>query len=63
MYNTVLFTEKTGLDDARKKVQIMYDIITLFRTMYKVFSRSSLKKDKPKDLANATECDAYHFDH
>ena len=39
----VAHRENLGIDDAWKQVSLMKDIETLLRTVYTIFSRSSLK--------------------
>lgn len=57
----VAHREDLGLDDAWKHVSLMKDIETLLRTVYNVFSRSSLKKSKFEELCQAAEHDSIVF--
>lgn len=47
--------EDLGIDDAWGKVSLMKQIETLIRTVYTVFSRSSVKKSAFEELANVAD--------
>jgi hypothetical protein len=57
----VAHREDLGLDDAWKNVSLMKDIETLVRTVYTMFSRSSVKKNKFEALCDAANCEAVSF--
>ena len=57
----VAHREDLGIDDACKKVSIMGDIETLLRTVYSMFSRSSVKKVNFEELAEVTDRDVVAF--
>jgi hypothetical protein len=50
-----------GIHGASKQVSVMHDIEFLLRTVYTLFSRSSVKKGQFKKLAKVTECDEGAF--
>lgn len=57
----VAHREDLGIDDAWEKVSLMKKIETLLRTVYTVFSRSSVKKSEFKELANVADEDVVSF--
>ena len=57
----VAHREDLGIDDAWKRVSLMKDIETLLRTVYTMFSRSSVKQNKFEELAKVAECDSVAF--
>jgi hypothetical protein len=57
----VAHREDLGIDYAWKQVSIMHDIEMLLRTVYTMFSRSSVKKGQFEEFAKVTECDAVAF--
>ena len=57
----VAHSEDLGISDAWKDIKLMRDIETLIRTVYTVFCRSSSKKCKFQDIADASECDSVAF--
>ena len=57
----MLLIAKTAVEDAWKQVSLMHDIETLLRTVYAMFSRSSVKSEKFHELANAAESDSVAF--
>ena len=50
----VAHREDLGIDDAWSKVSLMQDIETLVRTVYTMFSRSSVKKQELQAIAQAS---------
>jgi hypothetical protein len=57
----VAHREDLGLDDAWKDIPLMKEIETLLRTVYTIFCRSSVKKDKFEALAKAAEAEVIAF--
>lgn len=57
----VAHREDLGIDDAWKNVSLMKNIETLLRTVYTVFSRSSVKKAEFEELANVADEDVVSF--
>jgi Domain of unknown function (DUF4371) len=57
----VAHREDLGIDDAWGKVSLMKNIETLLRTVYTVFSRSSVKKAEFEELANVADNDVVSF--
>ena len=57
----VAHREDLGIDDAWKHVSLMKDIEALLRTVYTMFSRSSVKQNKFEELAKVAECDSVAF--
>lgn len=53
--------EDLGIEDAWKGVLLMKEVETLLRTVYSLFSRSSVKKSKFDELANVLEVDSLPF--
>ncbi len=53
--------EDLGIEDAWKGVSLMTEVETLLRTVYSLFSRSSVKKSKFDELANVLEVDSLSF--
>ena len=51
----VAHREDLGICDAWKKVALIRDLEILMRTIYTVFSRSTTKKSKFKEIVNASE--------
>lgn len=49
----VAHREYLAVEDAWKQVSLMHDIETLLRTVYTMFSRSSVTNEKIQELANA----------
>jgi hypothetical protein len=57
----VAHREDLGIDDAWRCIPLMKELETLFRTVYTIFSRSSVKKAKFEEFANTAEADAISF--
>nr|XP_055048997.1 protein FAM200C-like [Misgurnus anguillicaudatus] len=57
----VAHREDLGIDDAWKGMQLMKEVETLLRTVYSLFSRSSVKKSKFDELAKVLEVDSLSF--
>ncbi|KAL7378014.1 hypothetical protein ABVT39_007455 [Epinephelus coioides] len=57
----VAHREDLGIDDAWKDVPLMREVETLLRTIYSIFSRSSVKKCKFKDLAEVLNEETLSF--
>lgn len=57
----VAHREDLGICDAWKEVKLIRDIETLMRTIYTVFSRSTVKRCKFKEIAEASENEAIAF--
>lgn len=57
----VAHREDLAIDDACKHVQLMKDIETLLRTVYTLFSRSSVKQAEFTQLAEVLDSDAVSF--
>nr|XP_033818665.1 E3 SUMO-protein ligase KIAA1586-like [Geotrypetes seraphini] len=57
----VAHREDLGIDDAWKTIPFMKEIETLIRTVYTIFSRSSVRKAKLEDIANAADSDVISF--
>lgn len=57
----VAHREDLGIDDAWRGIPLMKTLETLLRTVYTMFSRSSVKKGKFQDLAAVMECDVLSF--
>ena len=53
--------EELAVEDAWKELSLMQDIETLLRTVYTMFSRSSVKNEKFRKLANVLESDVVAF--
>ena len=53
--------EDLGIEDACKHVSLMADIETFLRTVYTLFSRSSVRKAQFTELAQVLECDSVVF--
>ena len=51
----VAHREDLAVEDAWKELSFMQDIETLLRTVYTMFSRSSVKNEKFRELANVSE--------
>lgn len=57
----VAHKEDLGIDDAWKQVPLMNGIETLLKTVFTMFSRSTVKKASFEELASITECDALAY--
>ena len=57
----VAHREDLGIDDAWKDVPLMRDVETLLRTIYSIFSRSSVKKCKFRELAEVLNEETLSF--
>ena len=57
----VAHREDLAVEDAWKELSFMQDIETLLRTVYTMFSRSSVKNEKFRELANVSENDVVAF--
>lgn len=57
----VAHREDLAVEDAWKQASLLHDIETLLRTVYTMFSRSSVENEKFLELANAAESDAVAF--
>uniref|UniRef100_A0A8C5P6F9 Uncharacterized protein n=1 Tax=Leptobrachium leishanense TaxID=445787 RepID=A0A8C5P6F9_9ANUR len=57
----VAHREDLGIDDAWKNVSLMKDIETLLRTVYTLFSKSTVKRQELAELAKVTESDVIAF--
>lgn len=57
----VAHREDLGIDDASDDVPLMKEVETLLRTVYSMFSRSSVKKAKFTELADVLEVDSLSF--
>ena len=57
----VAHREDLAVEDAWKELSLMQDIETLLRTVYTMFSRSSVKNKKFRELANVSESDIVAF--
>ncbi|XP_040294715.1 zinc finger protein 862-like [Bufo bufo] len=57
----VAHREDLGIEDACKKVSLMGDIEMFLRTVYTMFSRSSVKKAEFKELSDVLECETLSF--
>ncbi|XP_015272828.1 PREDICTED: uncharacterized protein LOC107115600 [Gekko japonicus] len=57
----VVHREDLGIDDAWKTIPFIKKVETLIRTVYTVFSRSSVRKAKLEEITNATNRDVVSF--
>lgn len=57
----VAHREDLGIDDAWKNESLMKDIETLLRTVYTLFSKSTVKRHELAELAKVTESDVIAF--
>uniref|UniRef100_A0A1B8Y9W5 HAT C-terminal dimerisation domain-containing protein n=1 Tax=Xenopus tropicalis TaxID=8364 RepID=A0A1B8Y9W5_XENTR len=57
----VAHREDLGLSDSWKEVKLMKEVETLMRTVYTVFCRSSTKRCKFQEIADASECESIAF--
>jgi hypothetical protein len=57
----VAHREALGISSAWKEVTLIRDLKTLMRTVYTVFCRSSTRKFKVQEIAEASECEAMAF--
>lgn len=57
----VAHREDLAIDDAWKEIPLIKDIETLIRTVYTLFSRSSIRKVKLEEIANAADSDVVSF--
>ena len=59
----VAHREDLGIADMWKEIELLCEVETLMRTVYAMFSGSSYKKQKFKEIAAALEHEAIAFDH
>ena len=57
----VAHCEDLGISDTWKEIKLMRDIDTLMRTVYLIFSRSSIKRHEFKEIVEASENEAVAF--
>ena len=57
----VAHEDDLAVEDASKELSFKQDIETLLRTVYTMFSRSSLKNEKLRELANVSGSDVVAF--
>ena len=57
----VAHRDDLAVEDAWKKLSFKQDIETLLRAVYTMFSRSSVKNEKFRKLANVSESDVVTF--
>ena len=57
----VAHREDLGICDSWKEVKLMRDIETLLRTIFTIFCRSSVKKEKLQEIARVSEMESVSF--
>ena len=57
----VAHREDLGISDTWKEIKLMRDIDTFMRTVYTIFSRSSVKRHESKEIVEASENEAIAF--